>query len=151
MSVEIASLQRQRRALGITEPVIRDLVHTFYAQVRSDPLLGPVFESRVEDWDRHHETLVDFWSSVALMTGRYKGRPVAVHATIPDLSERHFQRWLSLFGETARACCPPLAAAFFIDRAEHIARSLQHGVRLARDGTLSPVVSQHRKLTCNES
>src|SRR3546814_3747930 len=61
---------------GIDEAMIEDLVHRFYARVREDALLGPVFEERVADWGSHLQRMCSFWSSVALMTGRYHGRPM---------------------------------------------------------------------------
>lgn len=120
-------------AVGITDEMIRDLVHTFYGRVRRDPLLGPIFNERVHDWDAHLATLCRFWSSVTLMTGIYKGRPMPVHAAIQEIDAPHFARWLQLFGETARAVCPPQAAEFFIDRAERIAQSLKQGIELVRE------------------
>ncbi len=119
-------------AAGVTEPMIRDLVLRFYAEVRRDPLLGPIFESRVHDWDEHLDKLTAFWSSVVLMTGRYKGRPMPVHMAIAEISPLHFQRWLALFGATAATACPPAAAALFIERAERIAQSLHLGICLHR-------------------
>lgn len=119
-------------AAGITEPMIRELVHRFYAEVRRDPLLAPVFASRVTDWDEHLDKLTAFWSSVVLMTGRYKGRPMPAHAAIDEISPAHFERWLALFRVTARAVCPDAAAAVFIDRAERIAESLYLGIALHR-------------------
>lgn len=94
-------------AAGITESMIRDLVHDFYAKVRHDGVLGPIFAARIHDWDAHLAKLCAFWSSVALMTGRYKGRPMPVHAAIEEISEAHFERWLGLFRDTARSNCPP--------------------------------------------
>jgi hemoglobin len=41
--------------------------------VRTDALLGPVFNRAIQDWDAHLDKLPAFWSSVTLMTGRYKG------------------------------------------------------------------------------
>lgn len=117
---------------GITEAMIRRLVHAFYAEVRRDPLLGPIFEARVQDWDEHLDKLCTFWSSVVLMTGRYKGRPMPVHAAIPEISRTHFERWLAIFRGTAQAACPAPAAALFIDRAERIAESLHLGISLHR-------------------
>lgn len=122
---------------GVTEEMIHDLVHAFYAQVRKDPALGPIFNGVVRDWDAHLAKLCDFWSSVTLMTGRFKGAPMAVHAELPDIRATHFVRWLHLFGETARAVCPPPAAALFIAKAELIAESLQLGIA-ARRGVLPP-------------
>ncbi len=119
-------------AAGITEPMIRELVQAFYARVRRDPLLGPVFETRVGDWPEHLEKLSAFWSSVVLMTGRYKGRPMPVHMAITEISRAHFERWLALFRETAKTVCPEQAAALFIDRAERIAESLHLGISIYR-------------------
>ncbi|MBX9862726.1 MAG: group III truncated hemoglobin [Hyphomicrobium sp.] len=119
-------------SVSITEPMIHKLVHAFYADVRRDPLIGPIFESHIENWDEHLEKLVAFWSSVTLMTGRYKGRPMAVHIGLPEISRAHFERWLALFRACARDICPPQAAAVFIERAERIAESLHLGISLHR-------------------
>ena len=88
-------------ALNISEAMIRKLVEAFYAKVRTDAVLGPVFEAKIHDWNEHLAKLSDFWSSIVLMSGRYKGRPMPVHAAIPEISDEHFVRWLQLFGETA--------------------------------------------------
>jgi hemoglobin len=122
-------------AVGITETMIRELVHTFYAEVRRDPLLGPIFGARVHDWDEHLEKLCAFWSSVVLMTGRFKGRPMPAHIAITEISLDHFQRWLALFRTTAATVCPQPAAALFIERAERIAESLHLGICLHRGET----------------
>jgi len=83
--------------VGIDEPMIRLLVHSFYARVRADPLLGPVFNRDILDWDAHLDKLCAFWSSVTLMTGRYKGTPMNAHAELPEITPAHFERWLALF------------------------------------------------------
>ena len=69
--------------LGIDEAAIRRLVHGFYAKVRQDALLGPIFDSRVEDWDQHLARMCRFWSSVATMSGTYHGNPMVKHVTLP--------------------------------------------------------------------
>lgn len=122
-------------AVGVTEAMIRELVHAFYAKVRLDPILGPIFNRAVDDWDAHLEKLCGFWSSVTLMTGRYKGTPMKVHADIADIERAHFAHWLGLFRETARDTCPPACAALFIDRAERIAQSLEMGISIHRGWT----------------
>jgi hemoglobin len=110
-------------ATGLDEELLTALVHRFYDRVRADPVLGPVFDARIEKWGPHLERMVAFWSSVALMTGRYHGSPVAKHAPLP-IGWKHFERWLAIFRETARETCPPAGAAHLIERAERIARSL---------------------------
>jgi hemoglobin len=119
-------------AAGVDEPMIRDLVHAFYAKVRLDPLLGPIFNARVADWDEHLAKLCEFWSSVPLLTGRYKGQPMVVHAELPEIAAPHFGRWLELFRETAVEMCPPAAAALFVDRSLRIASSLTLGIAAHR-------------------
>jgi hemoglobin len=119
-------------AAGIDEKLIGQLVDQFYAAVRNDDILGPVFETRIEDWEKHLEKLRGFWSSVVLMTGRYKGQPMPVHVAITEISDIHFERWLKLFAETASNICPPDAAALFIDRSRRIAQSLKLGIALNR-------------------
>lgn len=114
---------------GLDEDLLRQLVHRFYDKVRTDPLLGPIFAARIVDWTPHLERMVEFWSSVALMTGRYHGQPVPAHAPLP-VAATHFNRWLDLFRATARELCTPAGAAHLIDRAERIARSLHMAVEL---------------------
>jgi hemoglobin len=112
---------------GITEAMIERLVHGFYAKVRADTVLGPVFEARVRDWGPHLAQMCAFWSSVALMTGRYHGTPMAKHLPLP-VDADHFDRWLDLFEQTARELCPSKAATHFIERAQRIAASLELGI-----------------------
>ena len=40
----------------------------------------------------------------------------------------HFDRWLALFEEAARAVCSAVAAEHFIERARNIAQSLELGI-----------------------
>ena len=119
-------------ALGVTEAMIHTLVHTFYGRVRQDPVLGPIFNDAVEDWDEHLAKLCDFWSSVVLMTGRFKGSPMAAHARRADIHPHHFAVWLDLFRRTAEQVCPPEAAALFVEKSQMIGRSLQLGIEVAR-------------------
>src|SRR5690349_23488704 len=121
---------------GIDEVMIDRLVRTFYARARLDPLIGPVFESRVQDWEGHFGRMCAFWSSVALMSGRYHGQPMAVHLPLP-VDTPHFDRWLALFAATADEVCPPTAAAHFVERAHRIADSLELGIAAQR-GELRP-------------
>lgn len=122
---------------GITEEMIARLVARFYQRVRADSLLGPIFEARISDWDAHLAKLCDFWSSVALMSGRYHGRPMPVHLRLP-IEDAHFDRWLDLFAQTANELCPPAAAAHFIDRARRIANSMEFGLASLRGEIKSP-------------
>ena len=149
-SAEERRLIAPGRAVGVTEEMIRTLVLTFYAKVRKDPTLGPIFDQAIGDWDDHLEKLTDFWSSVTLMTGRFKGAPMAAHARLPDIGEPHFARWLHLFRETAAEVCPPEAAALFSARAEMIGQSLQLGIAASRSEVKPARSGARRILTFHE-
>ena len=113
---------------GLDQAVITRVVHSFYDRIREDAVLGPIFAARISDWDPHLARMVEFWSSVALMTGSYKGAPVPAHVTLP-VEWPHFEHWLALFAETTAEICTPEGAAHLQDRAERIARSLHMAVR----------------------
>jgi hemoglobin len=126
--------------------MVHDLVHAFYAKIRTDEVLGPIFNRVIgQDWDVHLAKMCDFWSSVLLMTGRFKGQPMAAHARIADLRPDHFVRWLQLFRQTAQARCPADAAALFIAKSEMIAQSLQLGIAASRGVLPSPSAASREK------
>ncbi|MGE3871943.1 MAG: group III truncated hemoglobin [Parvibaculaceae bacterium] len=129
---------------GLDDARLTALVHRFYDKIRRDPVLGPIFAERIKDWDAHLERMVSFWSSVALMTGRYSGTPMQAHARLP-VEWPHFERWLALFSETAAETCPPEGASFVIERARRIAQSLHMAVEDARGEGLRIRPPQNRK------
>ena len=122
-----AIVEQIRAETGIDETMIGRLVDGFYDRVRADALIGPVFNERIHDWGPHLEQMRLFWSSVALMSGVYHGRPLPKHLPLP-VDAHHFDRWLELFEATARDLCPPAAADHFIERARRIAESLELGI-----------------------
>lgn len=123
--------------IGLDEDVLRYLVHCFYGKVRADEMLGPIFAARISDWTPHLEHMVAFWSSVALMTGQYHGRPVPAPTPLP-IDAAHFDRWLALFRATAQETCTPSGAAHVIERAERIAHSLHIAVTSAQACPAAP-------------
>lgn len=120
---------------------IEALVHAFYAAVRRDPELGPIFAARIDDWDAHLDKLVGFWSCILLKRGCYVGAPMPAHARLPGLEARLFERWLALFAATAGAQPNQAMAREALVAAERIANSLWMGWQAARDeaGTGVPV------------
>src|SRR5690349_9551328 len=61
----------------LSDDAIDAVLDAFYGKVRRDPALGPVFARAIADhkWPEHLRVIRDFWSSVMLKTGRYKGNP----------------------------------------------------------------------------
>jgi hemoglobin len=132
-------MRQIKSTTGLDEPLLERLVRTFYDTARRDPIIGHLFLG-VEDWEAHIARITAFWSSVALMSGRYHGNPLAPHLKLP-LEPPHFARWLALFERTARDLCSEAGAALLLEKARRIAQSLQlgveskHGVLPARQRT----------------
>jgi hemoglobin len=116
---------RKRECLD--ESGITALVAAFYSRARADDMIGPVFAAVVPDWDAHLARLVDFWSSVMLTTGRYKGNPFAAHRSLPIRGEM-FDRWLALWRTTADELFETGPAQQLTEKAERIAASLSDGL-----------------------
>jgi len=111
---------------GVDRASIGKLVREFYAKVRQDQRLGPIFAREITgDWEPHLEKMTDFWCSVILKSGDYHGRPVPAHLKLKDVTEADFDIWQALFGQTAAELFVPETAAVFVDRAERIAASLK--------------------------
>lgn len=111
----------------ITEEEISTLVDRFYAKVRLDDEIGPIFNAIVDDWPYHLSLLKDFWSTILLTTGRYKGDPMMKHLQLP-LDPSHFQRWLTLFQETANETLLPDHAAIIMQKSHRIAENFKAGI-----------------------
>ena len=89
--------------------------------------IAPGLDAAVQDWTTHLDTLVAFWSSVLLRSGTYRGNPMSAHRPL-DLDEAHFERWLALWGETARESLTPPEAAHVSALAQRIGQSLRIGL-----------------------
>jgi hemoglobin len=120
---------------SVSEEQLERLIPCFYARVRDDALIGPVFNGAIGDWEHHLAKLVGFWSSVMLTSGRYKGNPVAAHLKhLPTITPPMFDRWLMLWSEVTNDTLPAAAAAALQSKAARIAESL----KLAMYFRLSP-------------
>jgi hemoglobin len=128
----------------VTEQAIALLIDRFYAAVRQERVLGPVFEAAIsaEEWPEHLATMRRFWSSVMLASGRYSGNPVSVHRAVPNLQRPMFANWLAVFEATAGELFVPDVAAQFTAKAQRIAVSLQlalfHRLGQPPDGLVLP-------------
>jgi hemoglobin len=84
---------------------INQLVNTFYAKVRADEMLGPIFNQVIQDWPAHLKRLTDFWERTLLSHKVYKGNPIAAHNKVDEemgnsITMVHFGRWLQLWFST---------------------------------------------------
>lgn len=113
----------------MTDEQLATLVDRFYAKVREDAVLGPVFNGAIANWPEHLEKLSAFWSSVMLTSGRYKGNPMMAHLKhVAEIRPSMFERWLDLWRQTAVETLDEAGAAGVIAKAERIAESLQLGM-----------------------
>ena len=111
---------------AIDEPALALLVEQFYSRVRRDSQLGAIFNDAVDDWAEHFARLADFWSSVILTSGRYKGNPVATHRKHASrITPQLFDRWLAIWRETTDELMEPQAATALPHKADRIAESLK--------------------------
>jgi hemoglobin len=103
---------------------ILNLLRHFYADVRQDPLIGPIFEAQIKDWKHHLEIIASFWET---LTGgpRIYARPMPKKHLSLQLKEEHFQRWLFLWQANCRAQLSIEPAREMIDLANHIAHNLR--------------------------
>jgi hemoglobin len=114
-------------AQDITPDTIRHIVIAFYAACRRHPILGPIFNDRVHDWDTHLDRIQSFWAAAILKQGGYAGRPLEAHLAIPSLIPEHFSIWLKLFANTIAAHRPALSpsdAALFMTLAGRMANRM---------------------------
>jgi hemoglobin len=113
----------------VSETTIKALIDEFYARVRRDAALGPVFDRAIatEAWPAHLERMYAFWSSVMLTSGRYKGNPVDIHRRVAGIAPPLFGNWLDLFEATAADLFMPDIA----DRFAHAARRIAESLKLA--------------------
>lgn len=121
-----------------TEEEIRALVHEFYAAVREDPMLGPIFNHHIHDWDGHLVTLVDFWSSILRRTGRFSGAPMPKHNALPGLTAELFEHWLALFRTVAAGQPNQAMGEHAYAVAQRIAESLWYGYQIAHKPEVVP-------------
>lgn len=114
--------------MELTRANIATLVNEFYAAVRADPELGPVFTAALgEHWTTHLERMTDFWCAVMLKTGGFQGNVFGKHMRLTGIMPAHFERWLACFDATATRLFDAEDAAEFSANAHRIAASLQYG------------------------
>jgi hemoglobin len=103
---------------------ISKLLRHFYADVRQDPLIGPIFNAQIEDWNHHLKIIASFWETVIGGPSTY-ARPMPMMHLPLSLRKEDFERWLFLWQANCRAQLPSDVAKEMIDLAGHIAQRLR--------------------------
>ncbi|MDO6590249.1 globin family protein [Loktanella sp. D2R18] len=112
----------------ISAEQITQVVVAFYATVRADPDLGPVFAQHVTDWPSHEEKIARFWRNAILFERSYDGNPMAAHMKSGNVRPAHFDIWLGHFDAILIQTLPPETAAAWSALAHRIGRGLRYGV-----------------------
>lgn len=122
-----AQIRDAAKIMEIDEAYLSLMVDAFYARIRADARLGPIFDAEIgENWDRYLDRMKRFWASVALNAGSYSGKPVVVHQGLGAVMRDDFDLWLELFRATLEDTAPtPEAVNYLMYRAERIAESLR--------------------------
>ena len=83
---------------------IQRLVDSFYQLALIDEKIGFIFQEHMtESLDAHLPTIYQFWESVLLKGGSYKGNTMLKHLQLHErvaLEEAHFDRWFFLWEKT---------------------------------------------------
>ena len=102
---------------------IIQIVDSFYAKVRIDDLIGPIFNDVAQvNWEEHLPKLYNFWEDLLFGSDHYRGRPFPPHMAL-NLKSEHFQRWLELFNSTVDEKYQGLKAEEMKNRALRIAHN----------------------------
>lgn len=113
---------------NVTEGLVREVMVSFYADVRSDPVLGPVFISAIGDgdWIPHLERVISFWlSALRISRGYDNKRFMPAHLRHPQITADLLPRWLELFGKSVNVHCEPKEALAFMAVAEAMIENLE--------------------------
>lgn len=112
---------------------IAGLVRRFYTDVRSDALLGPVFEPHLRaHWDGHLVRMTDFWCAAMKVQRGFRGHVYGKHMALPGITPAHLGRWLWLWRRDSAALMEPAAAA----RLQRVAVGVARVMHLGWFGTL---------------
>ncbi len=75
---------------------ILKLIKTFYVDARQHAVLGPIFNSHIQDWPAHLNKIADFWALQSGGPTRYRGGFAGAHLSL-GLAAEHFRHWLGLW------------------------------------------------------
>lgn len=118
------------------------LVDRFYERIRSDEKLGPIFNDIAQvNWETHLPKMYDFWDTVLLRAGTFRGNPLAAHAklvSMADMSKASFDHWREIFTETVNELFEGTNAALIVRSAEDMANVIYSKINQVPDPRFDP-------------
>ena len=107
------------------------LIHSFYAKIRKDDYLGPIFNTAIpeENWEGHLEKLTDFWETNLFGVPKFKGNPMIAHRNLDKanaykIDMEHFGHWLQIWFQTIDS----LFIGEIADKAKRASRKMATGL-----------------------
>lgn len=120
----------------ITAAEIDAVVVDFYARVREDETLAPVFFQSIPPitsvWVDHEDKIASFWKNAILFERNYAGNPQQTHREKEAVEPEHFAVWLALFDVVLKERLTADQAASWSALAHRIGEGLRMGVVQAR-------------------
>jgi len=104
------------------KPGVSRLVKWFYARVRFEPDLQPIFDAHIPLWKDHLERIVDFWVGMVGGPSTYAGG-MGRHGRL-GIGPEHFATWLRVWEDNARHLLQPREADEVIALAHSLAQEL---------------------------
>jgi hemoglobin len=80
---------------------LAELLRHFYADVRQHQILGPIFNSRIQDWPAHLAEIAEFWARQTGGPSTYAGGFASAHLPI-GIQPEHLRLWLELWDFNCR-------------------------------------------------
>lgn len=113
----------------INDEGIDKLMQIFYAKIRLDKDLGPIFNRAVgtddASWERHIEKIGKFWKTMLLGEKLYMGNPVQPHINLLPFDIKLFDVWLGLFKESLELVFEEEPANRYLEVANNIATNFK--------------------------
>lgn len=113
----------------ITHQSIKELMDIFYAKVRNDENLGPIFKAQIGDedsrWETHKEHIGKFWKQMLLGEMGFEGQPMKKHLELPPFPRERFNDWLTLFEDSLNKVHTKEVAQEILLKAKAIAQRFQ--------------------------
>jgi len=119
---------------------VKLLVDNFYAKVRDNELLSPIFNEVIKDnWQAHLEKMYGFWQTLLLDVQAYSGSPFLKHAKLP-IAKEHFDTWIGLFNQTVDEHFTGEKATEAKWRAARMSEMFQYKLDYYKDNPAQPLI-----------
>ena len=112
------------------------LVMRFYTKVLKDEVISSFFIEKLGAdmkntlWQKHIILLSDFWYTISLGKGDYRGNPFGPHLLIEGLKRESFESWLKIFFLTVDNIYTQEIALKFKEKSTIIAGNFMRNLRL---------------------